>query len=120
MAKITIRYPDGTEEARLLASKRTTVGRVLGNDVVLDGSYVSRQHAAIELRGGHCFVVDLKSHNGTFVNRQKIAPTGAKLKDGDVILVGEFEICYEEGHESAAKIRFFTDDDEGSGELSRT
>ncbi len=120
MPKITIRYPDGAEEARLLTAKRTTIGRVLGNDVVLDGSYVSRQHASIELFGNKSIIKDLKSHNGTFVNRKKVPPDGHELVSGDVIAVGEFEIRYEEEDKSAAKIRFFSDNEEESGELSRT
>jgi pSer/pThr/pTyr-binding forkhead associated (FHA) protein len=120
MPKITVRYPDGAEEARLLGAKKTTIGRVLGNDVVLDGSYVSRHHATIELKGQRGLVFDLKSHNGTYVNKKKVGVEGVELSSGDLITVGEFEIRYEEEDENAAKIRFFTDEDEDSGELSKT
>ncbi len=63
------------------------IGRAPENDIVLDDLLVSRHHA--ELRGhpvGGYELVDLASHNGTFVNGQRIQK--ARLQELDVVSVG--------------------------------
>jgi pSer/pThr/pTyr-binding forkhead associated (FHA) protein len=72
-------------EARLM------IGRRPGNQVMLEADNVSRNHAAIERRDGQYRVLDLDSANGTFLNDQRIEPTGAvQLADGDRLRVGNF------------------------------
>ena len=69
--------------------ERITIGRRPSNDVALDwDSEVSRVHAALERTGEDWTVVDDGlSHNGTFVNGERV--TGRRrLRDGDVISVG--------------------------------
>ena len=64
-------------------------------DVDLDSddpeAKVSRRHARISFTDGQHFLEDLGSTNGTFVNRGKRLPQGARhtLKDGDEIIVGK-------------------------------
>ncbi|HEY3356697.1 MAG TPA: FHA domain-containing protein [Polyangia bacterium] len=67
------------------------VGRVAGNDVVLDDSSISRRHARLRLldAGTRCEVFDLRSANGTFINGERVkleacAP-GDKLRFGDLL-----------------------------------
>jgi len=50
-----------------------TVGRRAGNDLQLNGSEISRDHAEIVRRNGHYVVRDLDSRYGTFVNGERIA-----------------------------------------------
>jgi hypothetical protein len=71
----------------LLSDKVIRIGRVPDNDVILADLDVSRHHA--ELRkspSGDYEVVDLGSHNGTFVNDNRI--TSAVLSDRDVVSIG--------------------------------
>jgi ABC-type multidrug transport system ATPase subunit len=71
-------------------SLRTTllkIGRASDNDVVVQDLSVSRYHAQIRkhLRGGY-EILDLDSHNGTFVNGQRV--TSAPITEADLIGVG--------------------------------
>ena len=65
-----------------------TVGRSASNDMVVNDFCVSRNHCHIVLKeGSQCFVVDLNSRNGTFVNGDRV--TGmAPVKRGDIIRIG--------------------------------
>ena len=67
--------------------RRLRIGRTSDNDLVLSDLTVSRHHA--ELRKaptGRYEIVDLSSHNGTFVNGQKVA--SATLTENDIIGIG--------------------------------
>jgi pSer/pThr/pTyr-binding forkhead associated (FHA) protein/tetratricopeptide (TPR) repeat protein len=67
------------------------VGRVAGNDVVLDDTSISRRHARLRLldAGTRLEIFDLRSANGTFINGERVkleacAP-GDKLRFGDLL-----------------------------------
>ncbi len=77
-----------------LTKDRTTLGRRLKNDIVLDNLAVSGEHCVFELRGlAEVFIEDLRSTNGTFVNNKKVAAR-QQLHDGDVIAIGRFRIQF--------------------------
>lgn len=66
------------------------VGRDRSNQVFLDSSFVSRHHFLIEVfPEGAARLQDLKSRNGTYLNRKQIGD--AKLTDSDRISCGPFE-----------------------------
>ncbi len=69
-----------------LPEGRTTLGRHSSNDLVLDDSGASRRHCAFVRGAEGCRVVDLDSHNGTFVNGEKV--TERALAPGDEIRIG--------------------------------
>ncbi|KUP91558.1 type VI secretion system-associated FHA domain protein TagH [Tritonibacter horizontis] len=75
-----------------------TIGRGGTNDVVLPDpdQLLSRNHCVIEDHGSHVSVVDLSS-NGTFLNYSKmpLGPTPTPLHDGDVLMVGSYELAVE-------------------------
>ena len=71
-----------------------TIGRDWSNDIqVLDGK-VSRAHARLQraAAGGYC-VQDLRSHNGTYVNDERISER--PLNDGDRLQVGDTGFIYQ-------------------------
>ncbi len=70
------------------------IGRDRKNDLVLESKIVSREHAKIKRAKEGLIIVDLGSHNGTFVNGTQIKE--AVLRDGDEILIGEALILYQE------------------------
>jgi adenylate cyclase len=90
---LTIKFtrPDGLV-ANALADpgKVVFLGRDLTCDVRLDGRKVSRQHLRIENRNnGAVLLIDNSSHNGTYVNGQRVSE--ASLAQGDLVQAGEWE-----------------------------
>jgi cytochrome P450/NADPH-cytochrome P450 reductase len=63
------------------------IGRVPDNDIVVPHLSVSRHHAELRTTPGGYRIVDLGSHNGTFVNEQRV--TAAVLADGDTVGFGD-------------------------------
>jgi len=64
------------------------IGRANDNEVVVSDLSVSRYHAELrrDSHGGY-EIVDLASHNGTYVNGQRIA-TSARVTESDIISIG--------------------------------
>lgn len=56
---------------------------------ITDDRLMSRHHFLIEFNPPICFLRDLGSTNGTFVNGVRVAPVGVRLRDGDSIKAGE-------------------------------
>ena len=76
-----------------LTRDKTTLGRKIENDIVLDNMIVSGRHCVFELHGlADVTVEDLGSTNGTFVNNQRIKRQ--QLKDGDVVAIGNFRLQF--------------------------
>lgn len=70
--------------------KIITVGRSLENLIVLEDKRVSSKHLLLKQdENGNCFVQDLNSTNGTFVNEIPIDADFYLLKQGDIIKIGE-------------------------------
>ena len=73
----------------------TNIGRdAMQNDIALDDSAMSRQHAKVKLEDGQFVLYDLASTNGTFVNGERIYRH--VLADGDRITIGETEFIFME------------------------
>ena len=68
-------------------------------DLSTDGGVeagVSRRHAVIKLRDGECYLEDLSSANGTFVNKEQLAAnTPRLLQHGDELRLGNILIRIE-------------------------
>jgi ABC-type multidrug transport system ATPase subunit len=79
---------DRRPTARLpLPVKAITIGRTADNDLVVSDLGVSRRHA--ELRkspSGRYQIIDLGSHNGTFVNGARVDQ--AELTEQDIVSIG--------------------------------
>ena len=69
-----------------------SIGRGLENDLVIDDPRVSRHHAQISFRHGHYLLRDLRSTNGTFVNKQAVE--AVVLAPGDLVSIGGFELMF--------------------------
>ena len=66
-----------------------TVGRAAGCHIALDDRFVSQLHARMFRRDDQCFIEDLGSTNGTFLNDDKVT-SPALLTKGDHVRIGNF------------------------------
>lgn len=89
---LAVRGPnDGTKF--VLDREVTTAGRSPKSDIFLDDVTVSRHHAKLTLRGGHVWISDQNSLNGTYVNRTLIDGEVA-LRLGDEVQIGKFRLVF--------------------------
>lgn len=85
-ASLTWQEEDGS--IRTVPLYRTiTVGRVQGNDIVLEDSALSRQHARFDVTPDGIWLADLGSLNGIFLNDQRVGEP-CPLQLGDVVRLG--------------------------------
>jgi hypothetical protein len=72
---------------------KITVGRDKKNNIVLDDTLVSRNHALIQKIKDAYFIKDLKSTNGTLVNNVRVPEDKyIKLYRKDVVKIGRTEL----------------------------
>ena len=74
------------------------IGRTPGLGLYLDDARVSREHARVECRSdGRCVLVDLGSHNHTYVDDRALAPfRPLDLRDGCRVKIAGIEMIYRE------------------------
>ena len=69
------------------------IGRSEENEVKLLHSEVSRKHAKIIVSGNNCFLIDLGSGNGTFLNGTRLKLNEQTLlRHGDMISIENFNL----------------------------
>lgn len=72
-----------------------SIGLDPGNDLCLADMLVSRRHASLEVKaGGECWIRDLGSRNGTYVNGEPLHGKERLLRDGDKISIAYFEFRF--------------------------
>lgn len=72
-----------------------TIGLDPGNALVLPDMIVSRKHAELaEREGGECWIRDLDSRNGTYVNGEPLRGKERLLKDNDTISIAYFDFRF--------------------------
>jgi hypothetical protein len=71
------------------------IGRGRDNQIILDHPTVSRKHAWLDMQGDECWLFDIGSTNGTYVNNQPVRDT-RRLQHGDVVRFGEAEFVFAE------------------------
>jgi ABC transport system ATP-binding/permease protein len=69
-----------------LPTRTLRIGRAGDNDVVVSDLSVSRYHAELRTSARGYDIVDLNSHNGTYVNGQRV--TSAPVTEADIIGIG--------------------------------
>lgn len=88
------RLRDGSGHSYPLLVAATRIGRLAGNDIVLDDAKVSRHHAVIIDTGTSFVIYDLRSANGVVVAGERIRGS-ATLADGDRFRIGDHEFQFE-------------------------
>jgi ABC-type multidrug transport system ATPase subunit/ABC-type multidrug transport system permease subunit len=73
--------------SKIRVQKIMKIGRRPDNDIVVSDLGVSKQHAELRQSAtGRYQILDMGSHNGTFVNGTRV--NQAELKDNDIIAIG--------------------------------
>jgi class 3 adenylate cyclase len=93
MWSLTITSPRSEPLQIRLSSGKMVIGRMVTSDIVVNDVAASRRHAELFFDSITELITinDLKSSNGTYVNRQRI--TGFyRLHNGDVIRIGQTEM----------------------------
>lgn len=88
MNKFVIIRKDLSLDPALIESEGLTIGRLTGNDLVLNHPTVSRTHAGIKEINGDYWIFNLSEANGTLLNGELADQT--PLADGDMIQIGPF------------------------------
>ena len=92
-----LKVESGPFSGRAYEFDRTVVvGRDDQADLPLGHQTVSRQHAMLRWASRQCYIVDLDSANGTFVNGRRIAKPTA-LADGDLVVLGTIRVRFGTG-----------------------
>lgn len=87
-SQLVVHFPDGRPRVIELGGQTVLFGRSPSSTVRLDDPYVSDDHARIYQANGGWMIADLKSTNGTFLNRVKVtAPT--QIAAGDQLGIGK-------------------------------
>ncbi|MGW0841579.1 FHA domain-containing protein [Streptomyces sp. NPDC002787] len=85
----TFRQPTSV---RPLPERTVRIGRAADNDLVIDDLVVSRRHAELRaLPDGTYEIVDVGSHNGTFLNGAPV--DRAPVTPGDIVGIGHSAFC---------------------------
>ncbi|MGF1632353.1 MAG: ATPase, T2SS/T4P/T4SS family [Phycisphaerae bacterium] len=92
MPNLDIQTPGGHQTIEL-DKEAVSVGRQMGNTLMLKDDLVSRFHCVIEQADGQWQLRDLGSRNGVKVNGQPVK--SRRLEDGDLIQVGRTQITFD-------------------------
>lgn len=93
MARIRVKNGPLHGQTFSISEQPLVIGRDPGCSVSIQDKGASRRHAEFFRIGDMCFIRDLESRNGTFVNDNRI--TEEMLRDGDRIQVGGTMLGYE-------------------------
>lgn len=92
MAKLILSMDGLTLKEIPLTKERTTIGRKPHNDIQIDNLAISGEHAVVVTILNDCFLEDLGSTNGTFVNGQSVKKHF--LQNNDVIELGKYRLKF--------------------------
>lgn len=79
---------ESTPQQRFALRPVSAIGRSSENHLVLSDPFASANHAIVVWREGQWWVEDLKSHNGTYLNDERVVEP-RPLTTGDRIRIGE-------------------------------
>ena len=69
------------------------IGRHPDCDIIIDDASVSRRHAKIKVNNGVCYIEDLSSRNGTFLNSHTVHKS-TRLFDGSEIVICDVRFVF--------------------------
>jgi len=87
-SRFIIHRKDIAVDEAVIESEGLTIGRLIGNDLVLNHRSVSRTHAGIKEINGEYWLFNLSTSNGTMLNGELVDKT--PIADGDVVQIGRY------------------------------
>lgn len=87
-SQLVVHIPNGRPQVVDLGGDAVLFGRSPSSTIRLEDPYVSDDHARIYRADGTWMVADLKSTNGTFLNRVKVT-TPTQIAAGDQLGIGK-------------------------------
>lgn len=101
-ASLAIRDDFGVEKIHSLDESKMRnyyrVGRDLTNDIIIPDQIASRNHAQIVPTREGFYIRDSSSLNGVYINKRKVEE--AKLREGDVIFIGDHFLYFSEQYQA--------------------
>ena len=92
MARLVLSVDGVVLKEFTVAKERTTIGRKAVNDVQIEDTFLSAEHAVIVQAGNDCILEDLGSTNGTVVNGKPVKRH--LLKSNEVIEFGDYKLNF--------------------------
>lgn len=92
MARLILSVDGVVIKEYAIAKERTTIGRKAVNDVQIEDTFLSGEHAAITQIGHDCIIEDLDSTNGTVVGGKPVKRH--LLKSNEVIEFGDYKLNF--------------------------
>ena len=93
--------PARTRSLRIRTAE-TLIGRSRECDVCIPSAAVSRRHCLLCIASGTVTIEDLSSHNGTFLNKERVA-SKTVVKPGDQLQIGPLLFTIQFGPTAAAE-----------------
>ncbi len=93
MAQLIISLNNQIIKRLTLSEASYLIGRSSHCDIVLSERTVSAEHAHLVNVGDECFLEDLNSTNGVYVNQ--IAKQKHLLLDKDLVRIGKYELLFQ-------------------------
>jgi len=117
MAELSIIVPGGVDRRFRLHRAEVIIGRDAACDVPLDDGTCSRRHVRIySPRAGRYVLEDLGSHNGTYVNGERVP--SRTLVDGDEVRVGRCVLRFADRLDQTEPTVILSDEEEDSSTIS--
>jgi phage tail-like protein len=96
LGQLIVRLGEAVVQIVSLNAPVITIGRELGNSVVLPEARVSRHHAEIRLESSGVILIDVGSPNGTYVDGVRLlAHQPHLLLPGSVVQIGPYQLLYQ-------------------------
>lgn len=80
------------DQALTFDREEINIGRLMGNDIMINDRSVSGYHVKIRFHDGQAELIDLESKNGTTLNNEPVKR--ASLHDQDRIMIGNISVQF--------------------------
>lgn len=114
IAEFTSNGKPKQQELKFEPGKRLSVGRTKENDLTIEDSTVSKNHASLAINAeGNFIVADTGSTNGTFLNGNRLVYGRAfPIEEGDKVMFGTVEVFFRRVAKPTEFVENVEDDEE--------